>query len=57
MAQWVKDLPVMQETHGRHEFEKTEVEKIPWRRKPTQVLPEISHGQRSSAGYSPKGCK
>ena len=28
MAQRVKDLPAMQETHRRHEFEKTGVEKI-----------------------------
>ena len=35
------------------------VEKITWGRKwqPTSVfLPEKSHGQRSLAGYSPKGC-
>ena len=34
--------------------------KIPWRRKwqPTPVLlPGESHGQRSLAGYSPRGCK
>ena len=36
------------------------VEKSPWRRKwqPTPVfLPGESHGQRSLAGYSPRGCK
>ena len=36
------------------------VGKIPWRRKwqPTPVfLPGESHGQRSLAGYSPRGCK
>ena len=36
------------------------VRKIPWRRKwlPTPVfLPGKSHGQRSLAGYSPRGCK
>ena len=36
------------------------VRKIPWRRKwqPTPVsLPEKAHGQRSLAGYSPRGCK
>ena len=36
------------------------VGKIPWRRKwqPTPVfLPGNSHGQRSLAGYSPRGCK
>ena len=57
MAHRVKDLPAIQQTHRRHEFKKRRVEKIPWRRKPTQVLPEISRGQRSLAGYSPKDCK
>ena len=36
------------------------VRRIPWRRKwqPTPVfLPEKSCGQRSLAGYSPRGCK
>ena len=36
------------------------VRKIPWRRswQPTPVfLPGESHGQRSLAGYVPKGCK
>ena len=34
------------------------VGKIPWRRQPTPVfLPEKSHGQRSPAGYSPRGHK
>ena len=36
------------------------VRMIPWRRKwqPTPVfLPGESHGQRSLAGYSPRGCK
>ena len=36
------------------------VGKIPWRRKwqPTPVfLPGKSHGQKSLAGYSPKGAK
>ena len=36
------------------------VGKIPWRRarQPTPVfLPGESHGQRSLAGYSPRGCK
>ena len=37
-----------------------EWEKIPWRRKwqPTPIsLPGKSHGQRSLAGCSPRGCK
>ena len=36
------------------------VKKIPWRRiwQPTLIcLHEKSHGQKSLAGYSPKGCK
>ena len=42
----------------RHRFNPW-VGKIPWRRAqhPTPVfLPGESHGQRSLAGYSPKGC-
>ena len=55
VAQTVKNLPAMQETWvqslGRED---------PWRRKwqPTPVfLPGESHGQRSLAGYSPRGHK
>ena len=43
----------------RHRFAPW-VRKIPWRSKwqPTPVfLPGESHGQRSLAGYSPRGCK
>ena len=43
----------------RHRFDPW-VRKIPWRRKwqPTVVfLPGKSHGQRSLAGYSARGCK
>ena len=32
------------------------IRKIPWRRE-WQPLPGKSHGQRSLAGYSPRGCK
>ena len=49
VAQWVKNLPAMQETWVR---------KIPWRRawQPTPVLlPGESHGQRSLAAYNPWG--
>ena len=49
MAQRVKHLPAMPEPW---------VGKLPWRRKwqPTPVfLPAESHGQRSLAGYSPRG--
>ena len=45
--------------HKRHWFDPW-VRKIPWRRKwqPTPVfLPGESHGQRSLAGYSPRGHK
>ena len=58
MAQWVKNLPAMQETQETQVWSR--VRKIPWRRKwqPTPVfLPGESHGQRSLAGYSPWGHK
>ena len=54
VAQWVKNLPAM---WGRLD---PWVRKIPRRKKwqPTPVfLPEISHGQRSLAAYSPQGSK
>ena len=58
IAQWVKKLPAMQETQEiRVQFLNQE---DPRRRKwqPTPVfLPGESHGQRSLAGYSPKGHK
>ena len=53
VAQRIKHLPAMQ----RPGFDPW-VGKIPWRRKwqPTPVrLPGESHGQRSLAGYSPRG--
>ena len=55
IAQLVKYLPAMQETRFN-----SWVKKIPWRRKwePTPAfLPGESHGQRSLAGYSPRGLK
>ena len=44
--------------HERHRFDPW-LRKIPWRRawQPTPVfLSGESHGQRSLAGYSPRGC-
>ena len=58
MAQQVKNLPAMQETQEMQV--NPWAKKIPWRSKwqPTPVLlPGKSHGQRSLAGYSPKGHK
>ena len=55
VAQMVKQLPAMQET-GFDPW----VGKIPWRRKwqPTPVFfPGELHGQKSLAGYSPRGRK
>ena len=55
VAQMVKNLPAMR----RLGFDAW-VRKRPWRREwqPTTVfLPEESHGQRSLAGYSPRGRK
>ena len=57
-AQWVKN-PLQYRRLGRCGFDPWG-RKIPWRRKqqPTPVfLPGKSHGQRSLAGYSPKGHK
>ena len=58
MAQWVKNLPAVQET------QETRVQSLgwedPWRRArlPTPVfLPGESHGQRSLLGYNPLGRK
>ena len=58
MAQKVKDPPTMQET--QETWVKSLFRKICSRRKwqPTPVfLPGKSHGQRSLASYSPKGCE
>ena len=55
VAQRIKRLPAKQDP-GFDPW----VGKIPWRRKwqPTPVfLLGESHGQRSLAGYSPRGCK
>ena len=59
MAQWVKNMPAMQELQETLRFD-IWVEKIPRRRawQPTPVfLPRESHGQRSLAGYCPWGRK
>ena len=58
VAQWGRSPP-MQETQGMRQFDPW-VRKIPWTRRwqPTPVfLPGESHGQRSLAGYHPKGRK
>ena len=52
-----KEPTCQRRRHRRHGFSPW-VEKIPWRRteQPTPVfLPGESHGQRSPAGYSPRG--
>ena len=52
-----KNLPTQCKRHKRHRFNPW-FRKIPWRRKwqPTPVfLPGKFHGQRSLAGYSPRG--
>ena len=58
MARWSR-IRLQYGSHRRHRFDPW-VGKIPWRRQwqPTPVfLPKKSHGQRSLAGYSPKGLK
>ena len=61
VAQMIKNLPAVQETHVRSlSREDLWVGKILWRRKwqPTPVfLPGEFHGQRILAGYSPWGHK
>ena len=55
VAQMTKNLPAIQETQIQ-----SWVRKIPWKREsqPTPVfLPGESHGQRSLAGYCPRGCR
>ena len=55
----VKNLPASAGNVKRHGFDPW-VRKIPWRRKwqTTPVFsPGESHGQRSLAGYSPRGLK
>ena len=50
-----KDLPAVQETRVRFLGQEDPLEK---KRQPTPVfLPGESHGQRSLAGYSPRGHK
>ena len=54
-AQWVKNLPAVQETQFN-----LWVGKLPWRRswQPTPVfLTRESHGQKNQEGYSPQGHK
>ena len=56
VAQWVKNLPAIQDTEETSCRFHPRVGKIPWRRKwqPTPVfLPGKSHGHRSLVGYSP----
>ena len=55
VAQRVKNLPALQETHVQ-----SLVEKIPWRMEWQPILvflPGESHEQRNLAGYSPWGHK
>ena len=56
MAQWVKNLPVVQETWVQSLGQEDPLATREWL--PTPVfLPGESHGQKSLAGYRPKGCK
>ena len=58
MAQWVKNVPTVQEIQA--EAASIPVRKIPWSRarQPTPILlSEESQGQRSLEGYSPEGYK
>ena len=55
MAQTVKNLPAMQETWVRSLGWEDPLEKDMATH--SSILPGESHGQRSLAGYSPRGCK
>ena len=66
VAQTIKNLPAVQETwvgslgQEFHPDQEWQEFSIPWRREwqPIPVfLPEKSHGQRSLAGYNPRGHK
>ena len=60
MAQWVKNLPEMQETQETDSIPESGRSLVEGNKKqqPTPVfLPEISHGQRSLVGYSPEASK
>ena len=57
VAQTVKNLPAMQETRVQSLGQDDPLEKEKATHSMSLFLPEESHGQRSLAGYSPKGCK
>ena len=55
VAQWLKNLPAVQETWVRSLGQEDPLEK---EMQPTPVfLPGASHGQRSLVGYRPEGRK
>ena len=54
MSQWVKRLPIMQETRVHSLSQEDPLEEA-WQ--PTPVLSGESYGQRSLVGYSPWGRK
>ena len=58
MAQWVKNLPIMQETQEMQVQSLGGEDSLKEEMLPTPVfLPGESHGQRSLAGSNPKGHK
>ena len=56
MAQWVKNLPKMQERRRVDPWVGKFPRRTAWQRTPVFLSGE-SHGQRSLAGYSPWGCR
>ena len=55
MGQWVKNPLTMQEIQDQSLSQEDPLEEEMATH--SRTLPEKSHGQRSLAGYSPKGCK
>ena len=56
MAQWVKNLPAVQETQEKRVWSLGQEDRLE-EEMVTHFSTQKSHGQRSLAGYSPQGCK
>ena len=56
MAQWVKNLPAVQETQETRVWSLGQEDRLE-EEMVTHFSTQKSHGQRSLAGYSPQGCK
>ena len=58
VAQWVKNLPAVQETQEMQVRSLSQEDPLEKEMATTPVfLPEKSHGEKSLVGYGPMGCK